>query len=138
MPFRILEHRIRFFDGRPDEVHDCTNDSSYNKWLNGVGASSIIVQGTTQQETIKFEVTGGPIQGLMRTHKTTKYGIPMKTDTVGLGNFKPGIYTHTFNKQTIDTIPMAIGDWNLVTTFHDGTGRPYCTRKSSFKIVGPR
>jgi hypothetical protein len=138
MPFRILEHRIKFFDGRPDEVYNCSNETSYKNWLNGIGASAVVVQGTTQQETIKFEVTGGSIRGLMRTNKTTKYGIPMKTDTVGLGDFKPGIYSHTFDKQTVDIISMAVGDWNLTTTIHDGTGRPYCTRKLSFKIVGPR
>lgn len=138
MPFRILEHRVRFFDGRPDEVNDCSTDLGYKNWLNGVGASNTVIQGTTQQETIKFEITGGPIHGLMRTNKTSKFGIPMKSDTTGLGNFNTGIHTYTFNKQTVDKNPMAIGDWTLVTDFHDATGRPYCSRHSSFKIVAPR
>lgn len=136
--FRILEHRIKFFDNRSAEITNCSSDEIYHKWLRGETSAPIIYQGTAQQESIKFQVSGGTIRGLIRTNKTTKFGIPMNSESVGLGDYSPGIYTFEFKKQPIDDIPMARGQWTLVTTFHDTTSREYLRRQINFQIVGPK
>lgn len=135
---RILEHRVKFFDGRPDELTDCSSEEMYKSWLQGKTASSVVVQNTSQQEYIKFKVEGGPVKGLTRTNKTAKFGIPMRTDHDLIGDFTPGIHTHVFPKQNIENIPAARAKWVLTTTYHDKSGKEFCRRESTFQIIAPR
>eukprot|EP00009_Paramoeba_aestuarina_P003687 CAMPEP_0201512782 /NCGR_PEP_ID=MMETSP0161_2-20130828/4968_1 /ASSEMBLY_ACC=CAM_ASM_000251 /TAXON_ID=180227 /ORGANISM="Neoparamoeba aestuarina, Strain SoJaBio B1-5/56/2" /LENGTH=141 /DNA_ID=CAMNT_0047908759 /DNA_START=83 /DNA_END=508 /DNA_ORIENTATION=+ len=135
---RILEHRVKFFDNRPDEVNDCRNDDTYKKWLKGKTAAATVVQGTSQQESITFKVEGADVKGLTRTNKTSKFYVPVNTESVKLGDFAVGEHTHTFDKQEIENIAAARANWSLTTTFHDESGNEFCKRESSFKIVGPQ
>jgi hypothetical protein len=135
MPLRILEYRVKFFDGRPDEITDCSDDKIYQKWLRGETAASIVKQGTAQQEILKFEVTKEPIKNLIRISKTTKFGLSMRTENESMGYFAPGKHTFVFKKRDIERHPQAAGDWTLVTLFQDTTGREYLSRKTAFKVV---
>jgi hypothetical protein len=135
---RILEHRVKFFDGRPDEVNDCREESKYKDWLKGKGAAGVVVQGTSQQESIIFRVDGAPVKGLARTNKTSKFYITVSTETVVIGDFDVGEHEYTFAKQDIEDIVAARAKWSLVTTFHDANNKQFCKRESSFEIVGPK
>lgn len=134
---RILEHRVKFFDGRADEVNDCTDEAKYKEWLKGKGAAGVVVQGTSQQETLKFRVEGAPVKGLTRTNKTSKFFITVSTESVVLGDFDVGVHEFTFPKQDIEDIPMARAKWTLETTYHDASGKKFAKRDSSFEIVAP-
>mmetsp|Transcript_3978 Transcript_3978/g.11073 ORF Transcript_3978/g.11073 Transcript_3978/m.11073 type:complete len:143 (+) Transcript_3978:138-566(+) len=135
---RILEHRVKFFDDRPEEVNDCRTDDNLKKWLKGKGAAAVVVQGTSQQESITFKVEGAPVKGLTRTNKTSKFYVTVSTESIVMGDFEVGEHTHTFDKQDIEVLAAARANWSLVTTFHDADGKEFAKRESSFKIVAPK
>lgn len=135
---RILEHRVKFFDGRKEEVNDCRDEDKYKDWLKGKGAAGIVIQNTSQQETIVFKVEGAPVKGLTRTNKTSKFFITLSTEDHVLGDFDVGEHEYTFPQQDIEDILAARAKWTLETTYHDAAGKKFCKRDSTFEIVAPR
>mmetsp|Transcript_32033 Transcript_32033/g.43880 ORF Transcript_32033/g.43880 Transcript_32033/m.43880 type:complete len:142 (-) Transcript_32033:52-477(-) len=134
---RLLEHRVKFFDGREDEVNDLVKEDDYKKWLKGKGAAAEVRQGTSQQESLRFKVEGAAVKGFQRTNKTSKFMVTVDTSTVVLGDFDVGEHTFTFDKQDIEGGVAARANWTLNTTFADAGGKVYAKRDSTFKIVGP-
>eukprot|EP01126_Amoeba_proteus_P022072 TRINITY_DN223_c0_g1_i10.p1 TRINITY_DN223_c0_g1~~TRINITY_DN223_c0_g1_i10.p1 ORF type:complete len:143 (-),score=18.32 TRINITY_DN223_c0_g1_i10:64-492(-) len=135
---RIIQHRVLFFDGRPEEVNDCSTDTGLKNWLKGKGAASIVVQGTSQQEFLRFRVEGAPVKGFTRTNKTTKFYIPVSVESHVLGDFDVGEHEYAFPKQDIEDMPLARARFSLESTFHDADGKKFHVRESSFELVAPR
>jgi hypothetical protein len=134
---RLLEHRVKFFDGREDEVNCLVNEDDYKKWLKGKTAAAVVKQGTSQQESIKFKVEGAAVKGFQRTNKTSKFMVTVDTSTVVLGDFDVGEHSFTFDKQDIEGGVAARAKWSLETTFADAAGKVFAKRESQFQIVGP-
>ena len=134
---RILEHRVKFFDSRPEEVNNVRDEKAYKNWCAGKGAAGVVVQATSQQETIVFKVEGAPVKGFTRTNKTSKFFVTVSTEDVVIGDFDVGEHEYTFAKQDIEDIAVARAKWSLETTFHAG-GKTFCKRSSTFEIVAPR
>eukprot|EP01084_Bolivina_argentea_P162249 282384_1 len=134
---RLLEHRVKFFDGRDTEVNDLSDDGKLKNWLKGKGAAAIVKQGTSQQESLKFKVEGADVKGLQRTNKTSKFMVTVDTTTVVMGDFPVGENTFEFEKQDIEGGVAARANWSLQTVFADAAGKTYAKRDSSFQIVGP-
>ena len=145
--FRILNQIVKFTDGsRPDEVNDFQSEDNYRTWKQGTKdwkTCPKVIQGSSQQEFITFEIKGGTIYGIERINeaggKGTWYLPGCRTiQKVVIGDRGVGIHSFEFPKEeqiALEHGSIALGDYYMETIYRDASGRELCKRSSKFSIV---